>query len=575
MDQQLGRILNEPTVPRIHKKTPPPLLPLVPAAQYVRMSDEAQQYSVDNQKAAIAEYAARHGFTVVKTYADLGKSGVVAKHRTGLGELLSDVTSGNVDYKAILVYDVSRWGRFPNSDEAAHYEFLCSNAGIPLHYCAEQFPNDGTTSSSLLKALKRSMAAEFSRELGEKVYRGKNRLVELGFWVGGKPGFGYRRRMVSANGTPKQLMKPGEHKNIKTDRVILVPGPARELRCLRLIFSLAAEGHGATAISRELNERGLLREGGKPWCACSVLFILRNPKYYGCNAWNRTTQRLQQTQRRTDPQNWILKPGAFAAIIDQRTFERATVSRPKSSDEWWSDNEILMRVRRLLKAKGRLSETLMVKARAMPALSTIHRHFGTYRQLYERVGYHLETVDVPNNVHCEATLNLRRKIVNSIQALFPDHVAITHMPGKTRSILLVDNTFMVSVVLCRSRISENGTVGWPLGPDPHYERSCITLACTMNRRQDHVLRYFLLERTDNFRSKCFNDSFLRSAIRLHRLEDFYQSVKRLWVKRKANLCLPPCSTTHHHHPRPAPRDALGVPSCVTSKHHCLMIQNRK
>jgi hypothetical protein len=40
-------------------------LSLVPAAQYVRMSDEAQQYSVDNQKAAIAEYAASHGFAII------------------------------------------------------------------------------------------------------------------------------------------------------------------------------------------------------------------------------------------------------------------------------------------------------------------------------------------------------------------------------------------------------------------------------------------------------------------------------------------------------------------------------
>jgi DNA invertase Pin-like site-specific DNA recombinase len=428
------------------------------------MSDEAQQYSVDNQKAAIAEYAARHGFTIVKTYVDLGKSGAVAKHRAGLGELLSDVTSGDVDYKAILVYDVSRWGRFPNSDEAAHYEFLCSNAGIPLHYCAEQFPNDGTTSSSLLKALKRSMAAEFSRELGEKVYRGKNRLVELGFWVGGKPGFGYRRRMVSANGKPKQLMKPGEHKNIKTDRVILVPGPARELRCLRLIFSLAAEGHGATAISRELNERGLLREAGRPWCACSVLFILRNPKYYGCNAWNRTSQRLQQNVTRVDAQDWILKPGAFAPIVSQEMFERATTFRPKSSDQLWSDNEILRCVRRVLKARGRLSETLLQKTRGMPALNTIHRHFGAYRQLYERVGYHFETVDCLNNVYCEPTLRLRRKVVSSIQRMFPDHVEITHLPRKTRSILMVDNNFMVSVVLALPRTSSKGTVGWPVCP---------------------------------------------------------------------------------------------------------------
>jgi DNA invertase Pin-like site-specific DNA recombinase len=156
----------------------------VRAAQYVRMSDEAQQYSIDNQKAAIQEYAVRHGFVIVKTYADVGKSGVVAKNRKGLGELLRDVVN-RAEYEAILVYDVSRWGRFPNNDEAAHYEFLCSSSGIPLHYCAEPFVNDGTASSSILKALKRSMAAEFSRELGEKVFRGKTRIVQLGYWVGG------------------------------------------------------------------------------------------------------------------------------------------------------------------------------------------------------------------------------------------------------------------------------------------------------------------------------------------------------------------------------------------------------
>ena len=97
----------------------------------------------------------------------------------GLRELLKDVITGNVDYKAILVYDVSRWGRFQDTDEAAHYEFLCSNAGVPLHYCAEQFANDGAVSSSLLKALKRSMAAEFSRELSDKVFRGSSSSMEL------------------------------------------------------------------------------------------------------------------------------------------------------------------------------------------------------------------------------------------------------------------------------------------------------------------------------------------------------------------------------------------------------------
>jgi DNA invertase Pin-like site-specific DNA recombinase len=94
----------------------------------------------------------------------------------------------SVNYKAILVYDISRWGRFQNNDEAAYYEFLCATSGIPLHYCAEQFANDQSPSSAILKALKRSMAAEFSRELSVKVFECKCRLVRLGFWVGG-PGW--------------------------------------------------------------------------------------------------------------------------------------------------------------------------------------------------------------------------------------------------------------------------------------------------------------------------------------------------------------------------------------------------
>ena len=113
------------------------------------------------------------------TYADEGKSGVVLNRREALRKLLDDVERGNPDYKAILVYDVSRWGRFQNSDEAAHYEFLCTRSGRCLHYCAEQFANDDTPP---LKSLKRSMAAEFSRELGIKVFEGKCRLVKLGFF---------------------------------------------------------------------------------------------------------------------------------------------------------------------------------------------------------------------------------------------------------------------------------------------------------------------------------------------------------------------------------------------------------
>src|SRR5205823_719665 len=83
--------------------------------------------------------------------------------------------SGAQEYDRILVYDISRWGRFQDADEAGHYEFLCRSAGISVHYCAETFANDGTFPSVVMKTLKRAMAAEYSRELGVKVFDGRRR----------------------------------------------------------------------------------------------------------------------------------------------------------------------------------------------------------------------------------------------------------------------------------------------------------------------------------------------------------------------------------------------------------------
>ena len=99
------------------------------------MSTESQEYSLLNQAEAIAKYAECNGFVIVKTYEDPGRSGLVLRERPGLRALLADVVGPQPGYEAILVYDVSRWGRFQDSDEAAAYEFLCRQAGAQVHYC--------------------------------------------------------------------------------------------------------------------------------------------------------------------------------------------------------------------------------------------------------------------------------------------------------------------------------------------------------------------------------------------------------------------------------------------------------
>lgn len=502
----------------------------VPTAQYVRMSDEMQQYSIENQKTAIGEYAASHGFVVIKTYADPGKSGVLAKNRKGLRELLKDVVGGVAQFKAILVYDVSRWGRFQDNDEAAYYEFLCAKSGIPLHYCAEPFNNDGTAISSLLKALKRSMAAEFSRELGEKVLRGKTRIIQLGFRVGGHAGYGYRRVMVSADRTRKQEMKAGEHKSFTTDRVILVPGPKKEVEGIREMFAMAIQGRGCAEIARQLNLKGFTREG-RPWTPQTVRNTVTNPKYLGHNVWGRTRGRLRTTRITVPPEQWVTKFAAFESLVNQQTFELALARLPKIADYRWTDEQILKRARRLIKSKGRISENLILKARNMPMPSTIHRHFGSYRQFYELLGYHLEKRDFYRGEQGERSLRLRRELVSKIKELFPEHVEITHAPQHTRSILRIDNTFLVSILLCRTKVRGSRGLHWVVQPN-RLERNYITLFCKMNPTQGHILSYNLFpEMNFNFHRSHENDPWLKNSIRLQKLSDFYLTVKTLWSQK--------------------------------------------
>ncbi len=125
----------------------------VRGVQYVRMSTEHQRYSTENQSDVIRQYAGTHDVEIVRTYADEGKSGLKLSGRDALKQLIDDVQRGRADFEVILVYDVSRWGRFQDTDESAYYEYICKRAGIRVHYCAEQFANDGSPVSTIVKSV--------------------------------------------------------------------------------------------------------------------------------------------------------------------------------------------------------------------------------------------------------------------------------------------------------------------------------------------------------------------------------------------------------------------------------------
>jgi len=175
-------------------------------AQYVRMSTDHQRYSTENQREALGRYAVQHGMTVVRTYADEGKSGLSLEGRDALKQLIHDVQLGHPGFDTVLVYDISRWGRFQDADESAYYEYLCRRAGIRVCYCAEPFDNDGSPMATIMKSVKRAMAGEYSRELSNKVFQGQCRLVELGFRQGGTPGVGLRRMLLDGKHSPQSWL---------------------------------------------------------------------------------------------------------------------------------------------------------------------------------------------------------------------------------------------------------------------------------------------------------------------------------------------------------------------------------
>jgi DNA invertase Pin-like site-specific DNA recombinase len=237
-------------------------------------------------------------------------------------------------------------GRFQDADESAYYEYICRRAGIAVEYCAEQFDNDGSPISTIVKGVKRAMAGEYSRELSTKVFAGQGRLIEKGYRQGGPAGFGLRRTLVDEHGVVKGS-STGEHKSIQTDRVILTLGPPEEVELVRDVYrAFVHQGYSEREIAADLNRRGIPTDLGRPWTRGTVHQILINEKYIGDNVWNRRSFKLKKKRVQNDPEMWIRSPDAFAAVVERELFEAArTIISARSFR--LSDEEMLQSLRKL------------------------------------------------------------------------------------------------------------------------------------------------------------------------------------------------------------------------------------
>jgi DNA invertase Pin-like site-specific DNA recombinase len=497
------------------------------------MSTEHQQYSTENQSDKIREYAARRNIEIVRTYADEGKSGLRIAGRQGLQQLIADVQSGKADFQIILVYDVSRWGRFQDVDEGAHYEYICRRAGVQVAYCAEQFENDGSPTSSIVRDVKRVMASEYSRELSVKVFAGQCRLIELGVRQGGPAGYGLRRVLIDQSGAVKKQLARGEHKSLQTDRVILQPGPDAEVAVVNHIYYWFVEdGLLESEIADRLNTRGIQTDLGRDWTRATVREVLSNEKYIGNNIFNRRSFKLKKTRVVNSPEMWIKKEGAFEGIVSTDLFYTVQgILRERAHR--FSNEELIEKLRRLFQQRGHLSGIIIDEAEGMPSAAAYAHRFGGLIRAYQTVGF---TPDQDYR-YLEVNQFLRRlypEIVGQTEKMIAEVGGATVRDPAT-DLLTVNGEFSVSLVLSRCQLLDNDRRRWKVRFDTSLAPD-ITVAVRLDEANQAPLDYYLLPRLDFGQQRIHladRNAIEFDSYRFDGLDYLYGMARRYRIRRAA------------------------------------------
>ena len=468
--------------------------PAFRAAQYVRMSTEHQQYSTHNQADKIKEYAERRNIEIVRTYADEGKSGLSIGGRASLQRLINDVETDNTDFNMILVYDVSRWGRFQDADESAYYEYICKRKGIAVAYVAEQFENDGSPVSTIVKGVKRAMAGEYSRELSAKVFAGQCRLIELGFRQGGPAGYGLRRVLVDQSGETKGVLKAGEHKSLQTDRVVLMPGPDSEIKVVNKMYRwLIDEDLQIGEIAKRLNAQAIPTDKDREWTYCTVRQVLTNEKYIGNNVYNRRSFKLKRKHVNNPPDMWIRKEGAFDGIVPLDLFMQAQERLTERSRKF-SDDELLQHLKALYEECGYLSGMVINQAPDLPNSGTYINRFGSLSRAYELVGFHTNR----STDFIEVNRRLRRlhpEIIERTENTIAELGGKISRDPKT-DLLLLNDELIISLVLARCQTTNAGMHRWRIRFDSAAHNPDLTVAVRLDPENSYELDYYLLPKLD-------------------------------------------------------------------------------
>lgn len=370
------------------------------AAAYVRMSTDQQELSIATQLEAIRSYAADNGLSLVRIYEDAAKSGLSISNRPGMKQLLRDVLEEPRPFGVVLVYDVSRWGRFQDLDAAAYYEYTCRINGVRVVYVQEPFGTDIDPLTALLKTMKRAMAAEYARELGVKTRAGQDQAIHLGYQMGSMPRIGIAKIAVDKFGNRRPL-ELRQRKSIQSERIEWIPGPADEVELVNHIFELyCAPGGNISKTAKTLLKEGIRAPDGRQITEKVVTSLLRCEAFAGDFVWGR--ERLGGTTGKKRPETKA--EGVIDRIVPKNLWECAQCKLLQRR-RVVRNKEQLLAVLRAKLAENPLITELDLEAQGLFSRITYVNNFGSLKNALEQAGRDSNAV---RTQHMKRALEARR-----------------------------------------------------------------------------------------------------------------------------------------------------------------------
>lgn len=501
----------------------------IKVAQYLRMSTEHQQYSLDNQSSYISDYANSHNMEVGYTYNDAGKSGLTISGRPGLKKLLDDAINKKIDIEAILVYDVSRFGRFPNIDEAAHYSYLLGESGVRIIYCAEPFSDEHPEMSMFGLSYQRLGAASYSRNLSLKVFAGQANLIRRGYHQGGMAGYGIRRLLIDEHHNRKEILAFRQRKSIQTDRVILIPGPESEVKIINRIFDMFIyQQKPEIVIASELNRQEIKGENDTRWTKAKIHQILTNEKYIGNNVYNKTSFKLKQKHTKNPENEWVRCNHAFAPIV---SLEKFNLARDIILSRYiqLTNEELLDKLKGILNKRGKLSGFIIDEEDILPSSNIYRSRFGGLLRAYKLIGYDprhdYSYIEINKNI-CSINKNLINEVIEKVKLL---NGWVTTVDES--ELFCVNDEFTISIRLARCQRLASGKLRWKMIFNSTHLAD-VNIAIRMNSVNNKELDYYILPSIDEVYSELSlkeNNSRKLELYRFDNLDCFLELVKRTLI----------------------------------------------